>query len=168
MKIIKLKGKTTKIAKVDDDDFEYLSQYSWYDNKGYAIRITSRKAGKKVIKMHREILKLRDSKIIVDHVDRNRLNNQKSNLRTCTHAENIQNSGLYRNNTSGIKGVYWHKNRGKWQVFVTRNKKIIYLGFFANKEHAIKARRAFAGQMVADDSPVQNQEQAGATGDVQA
>lgn len=143
MKQIYLKGKTNQVAIVDNDDYPGLSQYKWYNNKGYAIRITSRKDGHKVIKMHREIMGALDTTIPIDHIDRNKLNNQKSNLRLCTASQNAINTGLNRNNTSGTKGVYWHRNRQKWQVFVKRNNKVIYIGLYADKQHAICARQAF-------------------------
>ena len=144
MRKIHLKGKTNQIAIVDNDDYPHLSQFNWYNNKGYAIRVTSRKSGHKIIKMHREVMDALDNETPIDHIDRNKLNNQKINLRFCTASENMINSTPNRkNNTSGVKGVYWHKNRKKWQVFVTRNKHIIYLGFYADKQYAITVRQSF-------------------------
>ena len=131
------------VALVDDSDYLHLSQFNWYFNKGYAIRVTSRKSGHKIIKMHREIMDALRNSIPVDHIDRNKLNNQKSNLRFTTVSENIINSGLYCNNTSGYKGIFWHKNKKKWQVFYQRNNKIIYVGLFSKKYDAIKARQSF-------------------------
>jgi len=73
----------------------------------------------------------------VDHRDNDKLNNNIDNLRVATHSQNKANSGKYKNNTSGVTGVYWHKRAGKWQVLVAVNKKSHYGGLFVNKEDAI-------------------------------
>lgn len=140
---------------IDDEDFDYLSKFRWYNNKGYAVRIGETRGN--LVKMHREILGLGKNLPHVDHIDHNRLNNQKHNLRTVTPQENALNSApRYKNNTSGTKGVYWHKNREKWQVYITRNNKHIYFGCFANKKEAINARRTAEEQILAIDAPVQD------------
>lgn len=77
-----------KFALVDDEDFEWLSQYKWYFHKGYARRsYRFAKTGKqRGVFMHRDILKL-SKKYHTDHIDGNGLNNQRSNLRACTLAQ---------------------------------------------------------------------------------
>lgn len=75
-----------------------------------------------------------------DHIDRNELNNKKSNLRECTHQENSWNRSLAKNNQSGVIGVYWYKDNKKWRAEVHINKKHIYVYYGDNKEDAIKAR----------------------------
>jgi hypothetical protein len=96
-------------AMVDDEDYEYLSQWNWYclinyKNK-YAVR-TDFKNGeyKKSIRMHRVIMNT-PRKLTVDHIDGNGLNNQKANLRNCTVTENIYNRRKHKNGTSSFKGV---------------------------------------------------------------
>jgi len=71
---------------------------------------------------------------IVDHIDRNPSNNVIENLRAATRQQNNSNSGLRKDNTSGIKGVTWHKN--KWNVRVSVNNKRIHLGCFEDLELA--------------------------------
>jgi hypothetical protein len=68
--------------------------------------------------------------MVIDHLDGNPLNNQKKNLRICTHSENMRNRNLYVNNTSGFKGVYWHKTTKKWMSYIRINKKSLYLGIY--------------------------------------
>lgn len=75
-----------------------------------------------------------------DHEDRNELNNRSYNLRPCTQQENVRNSSINTNNTSGIIGVTWSKKRNKWQAQIGVNEKCKYLGLYINKEDAIKAR----------------------------
>jgi len=82
-----------------------------------------------------------DDKRIVDHIDRDKLNNHISNLRFATDSENQQNRTINYNNTSGFIGVRWNKQREKWQATITVNKISDNLGFFINKEDAIRVRQ---------------------------
>lgn len=75
----------------------------------------------------------------VDHINRNKLDNRRSNLRICTHAENLANRIKPRNNTSGYKGVVWNKSRSKWLAQITVKKRHIYLGQFDDIEEANEA-----------------------------
>jgi hypothetical protein len=80
----------------------------------------------------------------LDHRDGNRSNNRIKNLRLCTEMENLKNSGVRSGNVSGVKGVNWHKSRGKWQARATVNYKTHYLGLFETLEEASAAYQAFA------------------------
>lgn len=75
----------------------------------------------------------------VDHIDGNGLNNRRSNLRIVTNAENGRNRGESSNNTSGFKGVYWNKQRSKWEAQIRIDGKRRFLGQFAHPEDAHKA-----------------------------
>lgn len=88
--------------------------------------------------MHRMIVSAPDG-MQVDHIDGDGLNNRRSNLRIVTAAQNAQNVGTRRNNKSGIKGVCWHKAKGKWDASITVNRKFIHLGQFAKIEDAASA-----------------------------
>lgn len=130
-----------KVASVDDDDFEYLSQWKWHARKGkntfYAARNTSRKNPPKiVVLMHRAILNLKNTTDIADHIDRNGLNNCKSNLRIATGTQNNANATSAKNSTSKYLGVYWYKTRNKWKSEITKNRKNICLGYFPTEEDA--------------------------------
>jgi UDP-N-acetylglucosamine pyrophosphorylase len=86
------------VSLVDDEDFEYLNQFKWYNHYNIAYRTIRENNMSKLIGMHREIMKTPKG-LEVDHWDHNTLNNQKSNLRNCTHKENCQNSfRFYLNN----------------------------------------------------------------------
>jgi hypothetical protein len=74
----------------------------------------------------------------VDHIDCNKANNKIENLRETTVAQNQWNRGLDRNNTSGIKGVYYDKSRNKWAVGIRKNNQKIFLGRFDTLEEAKK------------------------------
>lgn len=72
----------------------------------------------------------------VDHIDNDTMNNTRSNLRVCTHAQNCANTNICKGNTSGYKGVGWHKATGKWRAYITVNKKQTQLGLFNNPKDA--------------------------------
>jgi hypothetical protein len=113
MKLIPLtKG---KYAKVSDEDFAYLSQWTWYcDTSGYAARRLHGGGKSPVWRIHNFLLS--SDGLIVDHIDRDPLNNQRENLRLCTHSQNLMNRGIGAGNTSGFKGVTWCKRTKSWQA----------------------------------------------------
>jgi len=97
----------------------------------------------KTMYLHKEIVKVRDGNEDienVDHVDRNTCNNLESNLRPCNRSENQHNKDKQLNNTSGFKGVCWHKNMKKWQAQIKINGKNKHLGYYDN---IIDAARAY-------------------------
>jgi len=75
----------------------------------------------------------------IDHIDLDKGNNRWGNLRLATHAENKRNTALRSDNTSGVKGVYWHKQRRKWQARIRHNGKLMHLGYFDTLEEAAAA-----------------------------
>lgn len=131
-----------KTAICDAKDYDLVSGVCWCamksDNIYYAV---SSKVGKlnRYSMMHRYILGLTDSKIEIDHIDRDGLNNRRSNLRTCSRTENMRNRGITKNNTSGYKGVNWNKQNKKWCSRIKVNYKEIYLGNFDSKLEAAAA-----------------------------
>jgi len=77
----------------------------------------------------------------VDHIDGDRSNNDPSNLRAITHAQNCMNRNTGRNPASGVTGVYWNQKIQRYLVFIKANGVQRYLGCYADKEDAITARR---------------------------
>lgn len=173
MRIIKLTNGFDTM--VDDEDYEFLNEFSWKyskykkDRTGYAVRFeyikgTSSKSckyGKKRrIQMHREILGLKkgDGKL-TDHKNHNGLDNQKHNLRVCTHKENSKNKLSYKNSTSKYVGVcfikqniakkyttkegnekiYPAKEYFYWRATIENNGKRELIGNFKNEIDAAKA-----------------------------
>lgn len=76
-----------KFAKVDNKDYELVARHSWYYRDGYALT----KINNKEVRMHRYILQITDPEIIVDHINRNRLDNRRENLRPYTQIQNANN-----------------------------------------------------------------------------
>lgn len=81
---------------------------------------------------------------IIDHKDGDRANNSWSNLREATSQQNVLNAKLAVNNTSGFKGVSWHRGAGKWSAYIILNERKRHLGLFDNPEHAHDAYLAAA------------------------
>lgn len=79
----------------------------------------------------------------IDHIDGNPRNNKIENLRQATHQQNLCNTKLRKDNTSGYKGVSFRKDLNKWVAQSAFNGKQHYLGIFVNKEDAINAAKAF-------------------------
>lgn len=125
-----------KVALVEDEDFERFNQFKWYFGLNYAVRNSSLKNGKrKKIFMHREILG-EPSGLEVDHINGDRLDNRRGNLRACSHAQNQKNMTRPRNNTSGFKGVSFRKDTNKWQVRICIDKKQTHIGCFDSARRA--------------------------------
>lgn len=123
------------IALVDDQDAG-LARWSWRNVGGYARRNGSSLG---TIWMHRVVMGFaRYDGRQVEHRDGNGLNNQRSNLRESTQAENLENVPA-RGGSSGYRGISWHKGARKWQAQVRHHGRIHYLGLFATEEQAHKA-----------------------------
>jgi HNH endonuclease/AP2 domain len=141
---------------VDGEDYEKVKGLTWHlSSHGYASNSKycggGRKNAKyKTTKMHRFILGLTSPKPHIDHINGNRLDNRKSNLRIVTQAQNTQNRGLNTNNKSGYKGVTWSKESNKWVAGLTLNKKKYHLGYFADKHDAAKAYNEKALELYGD------------------
>ena len=137
---------------VDDADFEWLSQWKWHYKDGYVVRTqyvkgSGRKNQRNVhIRMQRLILG-NPKGLLVDHINGDKLDNRRTNLRLATHTENHQNRNKQTNNTSGYKGVFLHNLRLKkpWRARIAipgdPNK---HLGFFATRKEAAQAYNAAA------------------------
>lgn len=141
-----------QVALVDDEDYEWLSQWKWYVIKKtvkgkfygfYAARTvrflkSNGKLVKRTIFMHREILETPDG-FLTDHIDHNGLNNQRVNLRIALPFQNQGNRLGNRLSKSQYKGVSWHKEKHKWQSKIKTKVKIKHLGYFESEIDAALA-----------------------------
>lgn len=101
-------------AQVDDADYGFLIKYKWHFRRGYAARNSSTAEGRgRVVFMHRVIAETPIG-LETDHANGDKLDNRRCNLRVATMAENQRNRPAYRNNKSGLKGVSFHKESGKF------------------------------------------------------
>lgn len=124
---------------VDPDDFIFLNQWKWRNDNGYAKRRQRIKDLEHPITIHmHRVINCTNSELQVDHINRNKLDNRKSNLRSVTQSQNDFNKPLAIHNTSGYKGVHWHKNKRRWIARIGNK----WLGTFSSKTEAIHARRS--------------------------
>ena len=135
----------SKVALVDDEDFENVNAYKWFaafDGKNwYAGRKLPRLGAKQLSQaMHRFIMGLEyGDPREVDHKNCGEtLDNRRSNLRV-TLDQNSQNRRMQKNNKSGFKGVFWNNKLGKWQSGIQANGKKIHLELFPTIELAVDA-----------------------------
>lgn len=125
-------------AIVDLCDVDIVKDISWtLDPRGY---VAGRPAGSRcTVTLHRWILSYGSKKLkTIDHIDGDKLNNSRCNLRQCSQAENSRNTKLAKNNSSGFKGVSLDVN-GKWRARIWINRKEIRIGTFDNIADAASA-----------------------------
>ncbi len=125
------------VAVIDGADAVLVEGYNWSRQPaGYAAA----KVGRSTLLMHR--LLLPDAEY-VDHINGDRLDNRRENLRACSCSQNLANRGKNKNNTSGFKGVTWSKSSKKWQAQLKLGGKMKYLGVFdVPKDAALAYDRA--------------------------
>lgn len=133
-------GKSGLFALVDDEDYERLKKMNWYcNNGGYVIGRRNRKYDYKFMLMHRLIMNT-PKNMDTDHINHNKLDNRKSNLRICTVKENMGNQRKIRAGTSSkYKGVCLDKYKGTWRSYIIVSGRHIYLGRHQNEIDAAKA-----------------------------
>lgn len=133
MKEIKLTR--DKFALVDDEDYENLNQYKWtFHAQGYAYN-QSILGNKICVLMHRLITNAQKGQF-VDHINHNKLDNRRENLRVCSQSQNGGNSIMSKNNTTGYKGVSFDKKSQNYHAYIMLNRKRINLGRFDNAKDA--------------------------------
>jgi len=125
-----------KFAIVDYDDYERLSKHKWYTAKNKEKFYARRKEHGVVIYLHREVLGITDSKVIIDHINMDGLDNRKSNLRISNHSQNALNTTLRKDNKSGYRGVSYHIKDKKWVASIRTNNIRKHIGEFDSKEIA--------------------------------
>lgn len=126
-----------QFALIDEQDYEWLSQYNWYySSTGYACRDQRIDGKKYCILMHRFIT---DAQLgfDVDHINRNKLDNRRSNLRIVSRQENMRNLVKQKKKcSSSYIGVSLAKQLGKWESSITVNNKRKILGYFSSEIEA--------------------------------
>lgn len=144
----------SKVALVDDEDFERVSQHKWAAtparNTWYGVTNVKRSdGGPTTLSLHRLILRLPPGRVPeVDHVDGNGLNCRKQNMRLATHAQNMQNRrGAHRNSLTGVRGVSFDKKVGRYIARLCANRQRIFLGLYDTLAQAelaaIEGRRKY-------------------------
>lgn len=162
--ILQSKKHGTHEVLVDDEDYEKLINYNWCVNKaGYAVRHKLKSDfnhNSSIIYMHRCILNIENTIEYVDHINGNKLDNRKENLRVCTDHKNKMNRAVnarVRANDVGYKGVYLDERNGRFVAKITYNSKAHHIGVFDCEKIAAKAydqkAREFFGEFACLNFP---------------
>jgi hypothetical protein len=136
IQITRKSGETHTVL-VDDADLEaVLAAGPWvvHVKPGYTVYVLRGVSGGTEY-LHRFLLSAPKGSV-VDHHNHNGLDNRRENLRLCSQSQNLGNTRKAKNNTTGLKGVGFHKASGKYRASIVQNKKHIHLGLFATAEEA--------------------------------
>ena len=130
-----------KFAIVSDENFEWLNRWKWTADKGYSTFYAHRRDYKtrEKIYMHRLILNAKSGEV-VDHINRNGLDNRRENLRIVTPTQNNYNQKIRSDNKSGYRGIWWSGERRKWIVEIWNKKKKYYFGGYKDINDAISIK----------------------------
>ena len=147
MKLYDILGNYRAECLIDLEDIIELKQYKWYlDSVGY-VRTT---IDKKKIRLHRFLLKP-PTNMVVDHINNNRLDNRRENLRIITHANNLRRANNNMNNKTGVRGVYLTEHN-HYMVTLEYNH-LIKRKTYKDKELAIIQRLIWELQYFKEFSP---------------
>lgn len=139
--IIESKGNIHKIL-IDKEDIEKVNKYKWWisNSNGYIFADSRGEENPYRLSLHRYILNVDDREILVDHINRNRLDNRKCNLRKTSPTGNSINRSIQSNNKSGVIGVSWHKKNNTWEIRLKLYGKKLCIGYSKDLEEATRMR----------------------------
>jgi len=137
---------------IDEADHDAVSYYSWHiDSAGYPNTDAGKRPTIRKIHLHLFLLGRAPEGLEIDHINRDKLDNRRANLRFVTDTVNNRNTGIPANNTSGVKGVVWHRQTRKWQAQIKIPGRHIYIGLFNSLEAATAARLAAEAKLWGSD-----------------
>jgi len=137
---------TGQVAIVDEKWHPIISASAWTYNGHYAIRavrVSKGESGRRTLMMHSVILPPKAG-YFADHINGNKLDNRRANLRYATRTENGGNRPMQKNNTTGYKGVSFHIRKKKYGASIKHQQKQKNLGYFDTPEEASAAYNAAA------------------------
>lgn len=124
---------------VDDEDVQLIQKHRWLiANTGYAVTYLYPPGRTVCVLMHRLIMRA-TAGLVCDHIDGNKLDNRKTNLRLCKQSQNAKNRVGRRDSKSGIKGVHWLEGRRLWEVQIRADERRVTVGRFKDLEQAKRA-----------------------------
>lgn len=139
---------------LDEQDAHWLDLPGWYvgqdGDQFYVKREVNTPKRRVRERLHRKILGVTDRAVLVDHKNMCGLDNRRENLRLASKSENMCNRTKTRQNSSGFKGVCWHKQGECWQAYITKNKVRRYLGLFDTAAEAHEAYKRAATELHGD------------------
>lgn len=124
----------------DEEDLHLVKKHCWrLSPYGYVITNAHKDEGSHIIYLHRLIMSA-PTGYEVDHINHDKTDNRKLNLRVCTRINNAWNNTGSSANTSGHRGVYWEKQTGRWFARITVRGEVLMLGYFDLFDDAVRAR----------------------------
>lgn len=134
---------------VDDSDYDWISQFKWCAHRvswgsGFHMYAWTKIPMQRCVHMHSMLLGNKPG-FVIDHRDRNGLNNQRENLRHCTNSQNAMNSPPRSSNKTGMKGVTFHQ--GAYVAHIRINGKQTYIGRFSDLASAALAYNEMAFEL---------------------
>lgn len=143
MKQIELRSRKflspTVYTLVDDEDYNFLVKFKWYARRCGGHIYAETKINGKCVGMHALLMPTDVEFLVIDHANRNGLDNQKGNLRFATKGENAANSKKSTKNTTGYRGVTYRKKTGQWIAQLTAKGVVQHLGIFYSAQEAAEA-----------------------------
>lgn len=134
------------VAIIDAADAGLVAGKNWYrSSAGYAVTKATIEGKQATVLMHRLICQT-PKDLDTDHINGDRLDNRRGNLRIATRSQNMLNTGAYSTNRSGYKGVCWATGPQRWKAQALRNGKMISLGYYTSAEEAHAAYIAFVAK----------------------
>jgi hypothetical protein len=133
MKLLQLFNRTTTV-KVDDEDYNNLILHNWYCLETARQLIIQNELGE-----HLTRFLIKTEYPCVDHINGDRTDYQKHNLRSATRSQNAANKRKRAGCSSKYKGVYWYSKSSKWKAQIEVNQHNKHLGYFIHEEDAAKA-----------------------------
>ena len=130
---------------IDEDDFKTVKNYSWFNGKrGYPITHIKENGISKTQPLHKLLFPNVGYDMDIDHINGNKMDNRRKNLRICTHQENMFNQKRRNTNSSGYIGVAFHKSACKYEAYITHGYKKHYLGVYDTAQEAALVRDKYA------------------------
>lgn len=123
-----------QFAIVDEEDYDRINSRkwcaAWHESTKSFYAVSGRGRGnQRQLRMHREVVNAPYG-MLVDHINHDTIDNRKANLRLCTNSQNLANRGISVVNSSGFKGVSWHKQKSKWRATLYINNKETHVGYY--------------------------------------
>lgn len=151
-------GEVNGTFKIDLDMVDFIKKHKCHKHyDGYAtLHIKDKNGIDKKVRLHRVVMNMiedKDEGKIIDHINRDKSDNRKCNLRIVSHETNNRNTGMYCHNTSGVKGISWNKKTSTWEVYIHQHNKKINLGRYKDKNKAINVREIAEIIYFGKDSP---------------
>lgn len=154
--LLPISGKYSHLqVEIDKEDWDKVKKHIWWvscktRNNYYQVYTQVKR---KTIVLSRLLIEA-PSHLVVDHIDRNPLNNKKSNLRLATAAQNSYNMNMKNSNTTGVIGVDYRKDRNKYRALIRIDGRKISLGHYDTLEEAAKVRQETAREWFGKWCPV--------------